>query len=1220
MVNLRFFFSFSSPFSSFTLISFLPSSHTSLGSHPTHGRDQTFQSKVLDVLVQQNTMQGPGIANTTFIEFCELKAGKKKWPPISIARLKHCSAIERTTGKRNVACIHLDIDGAGVKDRGKFEIRFAKNDVADNWFSLLSRDYAGDAKVASHVMALATSALKDALAVHATFVRSALVAGTAAAASADVGPAHAAGFRKGLQSKAGGGGGRAGSPAGAVPPGSSALGYVSVGSGPALRAQQTQRRLKASGGGGGLKANQTQTSSTGASTKVTNMPENRRHQAPAPQQQQQQRHGAYQRTDSAPALQMAAGGREYVEEARAGAATPSIHDYENFQPGGIAAQGLPERPPPTIHPRGSATPPLPLRSPSSPLTTPPPSAARATATPTSIPPALPDESDEDEAAANSSGGAARATLPAPRESKAVATVDLRNMHIYDDVQCCSECRKSVSLGVTDDNDGSWYCAECWAQFVKDGGELTVEDAATNVIGKEEGEDARENGNGDGGGGAGSSGGGGGGGAGIEADQHSALLAQAVSGVRDAVGGGGGGGGGGTNDGNDSANEDEPAYAKFFAAPEGMESAAGGDAISAELALESLHPEVADTTEADLQEAEAAEAENAAESAASTTTHTVSYHGYSGTLASEGADAVEDAKGKLDALASFGLCEGAAEHLLILNDSGMQLIKGTDPAGEVVATLDTVSITFTHLSEEGCLSVIVTDPQSRMSICHCMDIAAHDDGEAMLQRVQVFTEGALEQQKDSSVQRKAGVSTDLTQFARKASVRLNQTSRQSAVTATTASALGGKGRGVQRMFSVKRVSQEAARNFSSRRNVKPSSDADMRAPIGIVTCNYLGSVSVPKQQGNDVVRLGLRELAKSIDFSPTDVAVVSSLYGLKVISVDASEELVEIPIRHVTYSAPIEDEKGLEPLQSRLGARWGRPVFSIIHVMPQLQSNMLELFQVLTKEDLVTIQRCISTGTSQLVATLKKRRMNTDGAATEATNPFEPRSDTGDRIPVTLAKHQVSRRGLNPIRVLGQGAFGEVWLVKERSPPAGHAAKYLAVKMVKSDSSAEDGAEFLAECEIMTLLRHPNLLRMHGVSIRQTPWLVVIDFIKYGDMHNVLRTCRAKKLPLRYAEQYYFAAQIALGMRYVSMQRLVHMDLAARNVLLSEKNVVKVADFGLTQKLAPGKTTWRLKTKMCLPQRWQSTEGMKYQVFSEKSDVWSYGVYVASLLFIAASPG
>jgi serine/threonine protein kinase len=117
-------------------------------------------------------------------------------------------------------------------------------------------------------------------------------------------------------------------------------------------------------------------------------------------------------------------------------------------------------------------------------------------------------------------------------------------------------------------------------------------------------------------------------------------------------------------------------------------------------------------------------------------------------------------------------------------------------------------------------------------------------------------------------------------------------------------------------------------------------------------------------------------------------------------------------------------------------------------------------------------------------------------------------------------------------VLGQGAFGEVWLAKERSPAKGKAAKYLAVKMMsKSDASIEDGEAFLAECEIMALLRHPNLLRMHGVSIRQQPWLVVIDFITYGDMHQVLRTCRAKKIPLRYSEQYFFAAQIALGMRY-----------------------------------------------------------------------------------------
>ena len=1146
------------------------------------------------MLVQQNTMHGPGIANTTYIEFSEMKGGKKKWPPMSVARLKHCSAIERTTGKRNVACIHLDVDGVGVKSKGKFEVRFEKNDDADKWFALLTKDFNGIAKVASHVMALSTVVLKDALKAHEMFVASDAAVTAAAAASGGGGSSDGPPTtREGYVAQGGGGAGgpklrshsntarpstrnpaqqqrvpqpRAGA-AGAVPPGNPALGYIAMGGGPALRAQQT-RRQKAAGGGAQRPA-RLRAGSTGASPSMQKQSPNAQQQ-----QQQQQQHGGPRRAETAPPNVGAGDG-------------PA--QYENFKPGGIAAQDEAEHPTPKQHPR---------RSPPSPAA----DAAVTTAAVATAPPALPVEEEEEEEEPSSRGKrGGRAGGALPPTSKAVATVDLRNMHIYDDVQCCSECRKSVSLGVTDDNDGSWYCAECWARFVKDGGEHTVEDggvrwtintAMDNIGETDETGDAGSKGGASGMGGV----------AGTDEDGDATLLAQAVSGIRASGGGGGRNGDGGGGDVGEYSGDEEQAYTKFFATTDGMEAAPG-----AETAPESLPPAVADTTDADLQEAEAAEAENAAESAASATSHAVMYHGYSGTLAPDGVEVVVDAKEKLDALASFGLSEGASEHLLVLSDTGIQIITGTDPAGEVVQTLDTGSITFSHLSEEGCLSIIVTDLHSRMSICHCMDACTADDNMAdILQRVQVFAEGAIEEQNDVTTQRKAHLSTDLTQFARKTSVRLQQSSGKASLSAT--SSARGKGNGVQRMFSVKRVSQEAARNNSSRsNNGKPSSTADMRTPIGIVTCSYLGSVSVPKQQGNDVLRLGLGELAKSVDFSPTGVAAVSSLFGLKVISVNSSEELVEIPVRNVTFSAPIEDEEGLAPLQSRIGARWKSPVFGIIHVNPQLQSNTLELFQVLTKGDLATMQKSISAGTTHLVSTLHKRRMNNGGAAIDSTNPFKPTSDTGDIIPPILAKHQVSRRGLKPLRVLGQGAFGEVWLAKERTPPAGHQAKYLAVKMVKTDSSASDGAAFLAECEVMTLLRHPNLLRMHGVSIRQTPWLVVIDFIKYGDLHKVLRTCRAKKLPLRYSEQYYFAAQIACGMRYVAMQRLVHMDLATRNVLLSENNEVKVADFGLTQKLAPGKTTWRLRTKMCLPQRWQSVEGMNYQVFSEKSDVWSFGV-------------
>lgn len=61
---------------------------------------------------------------------------------------------------------------------------------------------------------------------------------------------------------------------------------------------------------------------------------------------------------------------------------------------------------------------------------------------------------------------------------------------------------------------------------------------------------------------------------------------------------------------------------------------------------------------------------------------------------------------------------------------------------------------------------------------------------------------------------------------------------------------------------------------------------------------------------------------------------------------------------------------------------------------------------------------------------------------------------------------------------------------------------------------------------------------------------------------MLRTAREKHVLLTFIEQLKFAVQIATGMDYLSSRGYIHMDLAARNCLLSHNNLVKIADFGL----------------------------------------------------------
>jgi serine/threonine protein kinase len=101
---------------------------------------------------------------------------------------------------------------------------------------------------------------------------------------------------------------------------------------------------------------------------------------------------------------------------------------------------------------------------------------------------------------------------------------------------------------------------------------------------------------------------------------------------------------------------------------------------------------------------------------------------------------------------------------------------------------------------------------------------------------------------------------------------------------------------------------------------------------------------------------------------------------------------------------------------------------------------------------------------------------------------------------------------------------------------------LAVKMmIASNASVQDGEDFLLETETMAKMgAHPNITSLIGVSFQEQPWLVAIEFMKYGDLLQVVQTCREKKMLLRPVEMLYLFTQIAAGMRYIAALRLVHM--------------------------------------------------------------------------------
>ncbi|CAG0919826.1 unnamed protein product [Notodromas monacha] len=181
-----------------------------------------------------------------------------------------------------------------------------------------------------------------------------------------------------------------------------------------------------------------------------------------------------------------------------------------------------------------------------------------------------------------------------------------------------------------------------------------------------------------------------------------------------------------------------------------------------------------------------------------------------------------------------------------------------------------------------------------------------------------------------------------------------------------------------------------------------------------------------------------------------------------------------------------------------------------------------------------------------------------------------------------SKWEFPRHHLRILGILGEGCFGQVW-----------------------------------KCEALNV---------------GEPVFVILEYVQHGKLQSYLRASRAehyygnlhgKSSHLTSRDLTSFAFQVSKGMDYLTSKGrlhipIIHRDLAARNVLVGEKNICKVADFGFARDLV-GNGVYERKSEGRLPIRWMAPESLYDNIFTAKTDVWSFGVLMWEIVTLGSTP-
>ncbi|XP_026145163.1 focal adhesion kinase 1-like isoform X5 [Carassius auratus] len=208
-------------------------------------------------------------------------------------------------------------------------------------------------------------------------------------------------------------------------------------------------------------------------------------------------------------------------------------------------------------------------------------------------------------------------------------------------------------------------------------------------------------------------------------------------------------------------------------------------------------------------------------------------------------------------------------------------------------------------------------------------------------------------------------------------------------------------------------------------------------------------------------------------------------------------------------------------------------------------------------------------------------------------------------------YEIQRDRIELGRCIGEGQFGDVHQGVYMSPE--NPSLSVAIKTCKNCTSDSVREKFLQEALTMRQFDHPHIVKLIGI-ITENPVWIIMELCTLGELRSFLQI---RKYNLELSVLILFSYQLSTALAYLESKRFVHRDIAARNVLVSSTDCVKLGDFGLSRYMED--CSYYKASKGKLPIKWMAPESINFRRFTSASDVWMFGVCMWEILMLGIKP-